>query len=150
MSHWTDAGFGTDPEGDARRRAELESNGARLDPETLNRLRVSRLDELPPIPLGAALPDGRTVDDLRGAIERTIHLVPPSAEEVEVVLGPEVVEQLAEDPHAITRKPYEWGDAWTCACGRWEAVTTGPSSARWAGADYARHRSDEEAGARGE
>jgi hypothetical protein len=115
VSHWTDARFGTDPEGDARRRLEL--NGARLDPEVLDRLRVSRLDE---------------PDDLAGAIRRTAHLVPPSPVEV--------VEDL--DPHAITRTEYPWGVAWACACGGWEAVATGPSSAAWAERDHARHVRD--------
>ncbi len=109
------------------------------------------MDELPPIPLGAALPDGRTVDDLRaeaqddlaGAIRRTAHLVPPDpAEEVELL-----VHDL--DPHAVTRTPYPWGVAWVCACGRWEAVATGPSSAAWAGADHRRHVRDEQSGVRG-
>lgn len=43
------------------------------------------------------------------------------------------------DPHAITAKGYAWGAAWTCACGEWEAVATGPSSARWAADDHRRH-----------
>lgn len=106
MSHWHEAGFGTDPEGDAVRRAEP-----------------------------ADLPV------LTDAIRRTAHLVPPLAAEV-LTSEP--------DPHAVIRRPYPWGVAWTCACGRWEAVATGPSSAAWAGADHARHARDEEAGARGE
>lgn len=91
-------------------------------------------------------------DDLAGAIRRTAHLVPPSPDEVEVVLGAQVVEDLQakEDPHAVTTTPYPWGIAWTCACGRWEAVATGPSSAGWAGADHRRHVADEDTGARGE
>jgi hypothetical protein len=117
VSHWTDAGFGTDPEGDDRRREELET--ARLD-----------------------------VPGLAGSIVRTAHLVPPSPDEVVEVLGAEVVEQL--DPHAITTTEYPSGVAWACACGRWEGFATGPSSARWAGADHARHVRDEEAGARGD
>ncbi len=55
-----------------------------------------------------------------------------------------------EDPHALTTKPYPWGVAWTCACGRWEAVATGPSSAGFAERSYARHRAEEETAARGE
>lgn len=50
-----------------------------------------------------------------------------------VVLGP------ADDPHAVTATEYEWGTAWVCACGQWEAAATGPSSARWAGDDHRRH-----------
>ncbi len=68
---------------------------------------------------------------------------------VSIKLGAEVVDDL-QDPHALTTKPYPWGVAWTCACGRWEAVATGPSSAGFAERSYARHRAEEEAGARGE
>lgn len=48
------------------------------------------------------------------------------------ILGP-------ADPHAVTRTPYPWGVSWSCACGRWEGVATGPSSARWVEQDYTRH-----------
>lgn len=56
----------------------------------------------------------------------------------------------APDPHAVTSTAYGSSVAVVCACGRWECVVTGPSSARWAGADHARHVRDEEAGARAE
>jgi hypothetical protein len=113
VSHWTDAGYGTDPEGDAARRAALEP---------------ARYDQ-------AALPN------LADAIRRTAHLVPPSAAEVVEVLGAEVVDQL--DPHRITRTDYGSSVAIVCACGRWECIVTGPSSAAWAGRDYRRHVADE-------
>lgn len=29
-----------------------------------------------------------------------------------------------------------------CACGRWDAVVTGPTSARWASADHRRHAAE--------
>lgn len=45
----------------------------------------------------------------------------------------------AENPHAVTRTEYPWGIAVVCACGRWECVVTGPSSAAWAEADHRRH-----------
>ncbi len=117
MSHWHEAGFGTDPDGDAARVAELH-RAAILTP------RVSD-EELPAVVEVLAPVDGE--------------LVP--------------VERPAEDgvdPHAVLRIEYPWGVAWTCACGRWEAVATGPSSAAWAGADHARHVRDEEAGSRGD
>jgi hypothetical protein len=130
VTHWSDAGFGTDPEGDAARRAELESrrvDPADLDdPTGLRRLAESRLA----LPTGG--PRGRT----------------PDLVIVDDPLDGEVVELLTA--HAITRTEYPWGVAWTCACGRWEGVATGPSSARWAGADHARHVRDEDAGTRGE
>lgn len=49
------------------------------------------------------------------------------------------------DPHAVTRTEYPWGVAAVCACGRWEGVATGPSSARWVVDDYRRHVADEAA-----
>jgi hypothetical protein len=76
--------------------------------------------------------------DLSGAIRRTAHLVPPSAVEVEEVLG--VVDGKLPDPHAVTRTEYPWGIAVVCACGQWECVVTGPSSADWARRDHERHR----------
>jgi hypothetical protein len=145
VNRWSDAGFGTDPDGDARRRAELEP--ARVDPDDLvAHLRAA--DRLGILAAPDAALRAASEGDLAGAIRRTSHLVPPSAAEVVEVLGAEVVEQL--DPHAITRTEYPSGVAWACACGRWEGFATGPSSARWAGADHARHVRAEEAGARGE
>jgi hypothetical protein len=41
--------------------------------------------------------------------------------------------------HTVTRTEWPWGVAWSCSCGQWEAVATGPSSARWAGDDHRRH-----------
>lgn len=62
---------------------------------------------------------------------------------------PEITE--LPDSHAIVRTEYGPGVvAWVCSCGRWEAVASGPSSARWCEADYGRHRADEEAATRGE
>lgn len=132
MTDWSDAGFGTDPEGDARRRAELEH---------------ADLDRLPAIPLGAALPGGATLDDLRaGRVE------PYSAEAADELvrdLAADLAVELPDDPHAVTSTTYGSAVAVVCRCGRWECVVTGPSSARWAGADHARHVRDEGA-ARGE
>lgn len=54
------------------------------------------------------------------------------------------------DQHAITRTPYRWGVAWVCACGRWEGVATGPSSAAWCERSYTQHRAEEEAVTRGQ
>lgn len=116
MSHWHDAGFGTDPEGDAARRAELEP---------------ARIDRLP-----------NPVDDPVG-FAAAVYDVPRELVESEVL-------PAAIGPHAVARIEHEWGVAWTCACGRWEAVATGPSSAAWAGADHRRHVRDEEAGTRGD
>jgi hypothetical protein len=119
VTSWSDAGYGLDPEGDARRRAELEL--ARLDPAAIRAAHERVEDE---VLASLTLPD----------LVVTIDLVVP--------------EEL--DAHAVTTTPYAGFVAWTCACGRWEAVATGPSSARWAGQDHARHKRDEEAGARGE
>lgn len=54
--------------------------------------------------------------------------------EGEILAPAEVAEQ-----HTLTPAEYEWGTAWTCSCGHWEAAATGPSSTRWARDDYARH-----------
>lgn len=135
MTHWHAAGFGTDPEGDADRRAEQGvvelPDGTRVagapDPQAAIAA-VARYDR-------AALPD------LGEAITRTAHLVPPSPGEVQVALGVVEGELLpAEDPHALTRTEYAWGIAVVCACGQWECVVTGPSSADWARRDHERHR----------
>jgi hypothetical protein len=47
---------------------------------------------------------------------------------------------IPPDPHALTRTEYPWGIALVCACGQWECVVTGPSSADWARRDHQRHR----------
>lgn len=131
MTQWHEAGFGLDPQGDAAH--------ARL----------------PAIPLGAALPDGRTVDDLRA--ETVEQMAARTGWPVEllmarVVFTPEPSEPLVSepDPHALTRTPHSWGTAWTCACGRWEAVATGRASTAFAEGDYRRHRAAEEVASRGE
>jgi hypothetical protein len=53
------------------------------------------------------------------------------------------------DPHALTRTRHPWGVAWACACGRWEAVSTGRASALFVQGDYRRHRHVEETAGRG-
>lgn len=118
MTDWTGAGFGTDPEGDARRRAELEP--ARVDPAALRAAHERVEDE---VLRSLALPPER--------------LAPPAA-------------LPAEGAHAVTSTEYGSSVAIVCACGRWECIVSGPSSAAWAGRDHARHVRDEEAGARGE
>lgn len=133
MSHWSDAGFGTDPEGDARRRAEqgvIElPDGTRVAgaPDAPTAIAALRAHGLPAIPLGAALPDGRTLDDLRAA---------------------SVVEVVESDGHAITATRHGSAVALVCECGRWDAVVSGRGSATWAGADYRRHVADELRGTR--
>lgn len=163
MTDWSDAGFGTDPEDDARRRAELEI--ARLDPaairaaheaiedRVLARLhppagRVCRSCGRPFSPTHDASAPGPKVrhpynpsdEEVLDSVE---HPTPGVAAVVALLAG-----QEPTDPHAITRTPYPWGVAWVCACGRWEGVATGPRSAAWCEADYGRHRADEEAAAR--
>jgi len=82
-------------------------------------------DELPELPEGV---------DLAAAITRTAHLVPPSPAEVEVVVGPVEVEHelqlVSVEGHTVGVR---------CRCGRWDAIVTGPTSARWAAADHRRH-----------
>jgi hypothetical protein len=137
VTHWHDAGFGTDPEGDARRRAEQGvvelPDGTRVAGAPDEQAAIDAVARFDP----AALPD------LADAVRRTAHLVPPSPAEVEEVLGAEVVQAL--DPHAIEQRQHGAFVAFVCACGRWDAVVTGPSSARWAGADHRRHVADETA-----
>lgn len=44
------------------------------------------------------------------------------------------------DPHELRRTEYPGhGVLRSCACGRWEAITTGPASAAWATRDHERH-----------
>lgn len=77
----------------------------------------------------------------------TLVPTPPEPEPHSVEAADDLVRDLAADlgvepkpdPHAITETRYEWGVAVVCACGRWECVVTGPSSAAWAGRDYRRH-----------
>lgn len=164
MTHWTDAGFGTDPEGDARRRAEqgvIElPDGTRVAgaPDAPTAVAALAAHGLPAIPLGAALPDGRTVDDLRVEVRpccnyreeldrpcRGVQRFRPgdlqaACDECGGWCGIDAPCRVAEpDPHAITRTEYGSSVALVCACGRWECIVTGPSSAAWAGADYRRH-----------
>lgn len=122
MTDWSDAGFGTDPEGDARRRAELEP--ARLDEAERERLAILG---------GYGLPAVRAQQEQRDAYSAE------AADELVLDLGVE----LPEDPHAVTSTAHGSAIAVVCRCGRWECVVTGPSSARWAGADHARHVRDE-------
>lgn len=110
MTHWTDAGFGTDPEGDAARRAELET--ARADPLRAITAAITAAADARHRTSGGLLPE-------------------------------EVHEELYADGHAVTRTDYGSSVAIVCACGRWECIVTGPSSAAWAGRDYRRHVDDE-------
>jgi hypothetical protein len=79
-----------------------------------------------------------------------VSLLPTPPERPDPVdVGLDELLAAAVDPHEATRTEYPWGVAWTCTCGRWEAVATGPSSAGFAERDYRRHVHDEE-GSRGE
>lgn len=131
VTHWTDAGYGTDPEGDARRRAELEH--ARLDPAAI-RAAHERVED-------------RILAELTGSPPSPL-LVP--SERLPLVRPVEGETVLADDAHAVTRTTYGSTVAIVCVCGRWECIVSGPSSAAWAGRDHARHVQDEQAGARGE
>jgi hypothetical protein len=181
VSHWSDAGFGTDPEGDAARRAELEP--ARVDRETVEQMakRTGWPVELllapvvftsEPEPVVEVRPCCNYREDLdrpcrgwqrfrAGDLQAACDEcggwcgvdAPCRARDDEplddlvVTIEVRIPEEL--DPHAITRTEYPWGVAWRCACGRWEAVATGPSSAAYAERDHTRHVRDEEAGTRG-
>jgi hypothetical protein len=67
-----------------------------------------------------------------------------------VEVGLDDLLDATDTTHEVTRTPHPWGVAWACACGRWEGVATGPSSAAFCERDHDRHVRDEEAGARGE
>lgn len=99
MTHWHDAGFGTDPDGDAARRAE---QGV------------------------VELPGGTTV-----ALGNLPALTSPEPEPVPTP------EQLAE--HEVQTGEVSGVGFARCACGAWEAVVTGPASARWAFDQYREH-----------
>lgn len=129
MTSWSDAGFGTDPEGDARRRAELEA--ARLDEAEYERLAILG---------GYGLPVVRAQQEQREAYSAE------AADYLVLDLATNLGVELSVDPHAVTSTAHGSAIAVVCACGRWECVVTGPSSARWAGADHARHVRAEEAG----
>lgn len=130
-------GYGTDPEGDAARR---EREGVVELPDGT---RVAGVPEpaLPAVAARLALPPGT---DLAASIRRTAHLVPPSPAEVEEVLGAEVVADLDRDRilagHEVEVSETRGGLGWArCACGDWEAVVTGQTSAAWAFASYEEH-----------
>lgn len=78
MTHWSDAGFGTDPEDDARRRAELEI--ARLDPAAIRAAHEAIedriLDRLHPV-TGEILPSPA---ELEARILAGIRVPPPLGE----------------------------------------------------------------------
>lgn len=105
----------------------------------------------PPVTSRGAYPRGVTIvptppdDATRRNAER---MAAETGLPIELLLAPVTfTPNPVTDPHAVTRKSYPSGVvAWTCACGRWEAVATGPCSTRWAAADHARHRHDEETG----
>lgn len=99
MTSWSDAGFGLDPIGDARRRAELA---------------LARVVELP-----TGGPRGLSADLV--IVDDPILPEPPEGHEVDT----------GEDAQG---RGYA-----RCRCGDWEAVVTGPSSARWAYEQYAEH-----------
>lgn len=123
MTHWQAAGYGIDPEGDARRRDELSS--ARVDPDRLAVLG------------GYGLPAARAQAAEREAREELSELYP---DRVSPDPDPEVGEVELHTPgHAVTRTDYGASVAIVCECGRWECIVTGPSSAAWAGRDYRRH-----------
>lgn len=117
MTHWGDAGFGTDPEGDARRRAEQGvvelTDGTRV----------------------AGAPNEQAAVAAVAPAPHSIEAADALVRDLAVDLGVEP----KPDPHAVTTTEYEWGAAVVCACGRWECAVTGPSSAAWAAADYRRH-----------
>jgi hypothetical protein len=127
VTHWHDAGYGTDPDGDATRRAE---QGVVELPDGT---KIAGVPE-------HALPEVRR--ELLPAYVRPVYEAPAEPLRYAPVL-PEVVEgELLDpaDPHALTRREYEWGIAVVCACGKWECVVTGASSADWARRDHERHR----------
>jgi hypothetical protein len=54
--------------------------------------------------------------------------------------APLVVEGEVLDPHELRLVSIDGTVVGVrCACGRWDAIVTGPSSARWAAADHRRH-----------
>jgi hypothetical protein len=44
------------------------------------------------------------------------------------------------DPHALLAEQRDGFVVYSCRCGEWEAVATGPSSALWTVRDHDRHR----------
>lgn len=130
--------WGTDPEGDAERRAEQGvvelGDGTTVAgvpehalPEVADRLAVLG---------GYGLPAARAQ-----AAEREAHSIAAADDlvrDLAVELG---VEPKPDDPEGHTPEHGEHGGVgWVrCSCGTWEALVTGPSSAAWARRDYSRH-----------
>jgi hypothetical protein len=67
---------------------------------------------------------------------------------VHAVASAEVYPNDPDDPHAVTTTRHGTSASIVCACGRWECIVSGPSSAAWAGRDYRRHVDDEQRGTR--
>jgi hypothetical protein len=144
--------YALDPDGDTRRRTEAGvahlPDGTTVAgvpehalPAVARRLADHRTPHELAVLGGYGLPAARAqaeARELRAAADR---VEDRAISRALVPVEPEVVEGelLDDDPHAITRTDYPSGTSWVCACGGWEAFTTGPSSTAWAGADHRRH-----------
>lgn len=124
---WHAAGFGTDPEGDAARRASMAS--ARITPGQWERL--GRLT-------------AESDRHMREAISRALgSSTAPDAEEVLDRYGPDLADDPGVPGHHLTPRRGGAGTEVTCECGRWEGWYNGARSRRRVLDDHAVHTAAE-------
>jgi hypothetical protein len=128
-------GYGTDPEGDAARRAE---HGVVELPDGTTVAGVPARE----LPAVATRLERLAVESTRDRLLRAVGITRAEVGLPELPDG--IVEGELLDPrlseHEVEVGETRSGLGWArCACGQWEAVVTGPASARWAFEQYAEH-----------